>query len=218
MSLFNIKLSAVMLSAFVFLTGCSAANNSESVSDGIDDITASTVEPITVLTVTKAATTTAAPTTTVKIEETSTTEKVTATGYSASVDYATLKPSNSNGETGSGKPVTFNDLYVTTYDVGVLDGYTLDWTGTVPWSVINILDSNGNYYVYDRDSGVKAAVNSVTGDEYAFDMVTSDGFIDGFVFYDFPKAESYTLTLYGSAPITDSYYPCEWNGFVTYIF
>ena len=97
-----------------------------------------------------------------------------------------------------------------------MPGYTLDWTGSSPWSSIYITDAYGNSYVYDRDNGNGSAVNQATGQEYKFDVVTSGGLIDGFVFYNFPQSDYYTITVNGSASVTGSDYPLTWSGFTIY--
>ena len=217
-------LTAAAVSAMALFVGCSSVSPQQSseetplvtdaITEPIEETTAAT-EPL--VTLTKETTTTTATATTVEVETTETT--VTATGYVAATDYRTFEGTGLDGEAGSAhnaKPVSNTDLYITVAEVGVMPGYTLDWTGASPWSYITITDAAGNYYVYDRDNGNGAAVNQATGQEYKFDVVTSGSLIDGFVFYNFPQSDYYTITVNGSAAVTGSDYPLTWNGFTIY--
>ena len=167
----------------VLFAGCASNAPEESVSEAEPAVTEAITENIEATTelateplveLTKETTTTTAPPTTVEVAATETT--ATATGYVAATDYRTFEETGLDGEAGvahSAKPVSNADLYITVSEVGVMPGYTLDWTGKSPWSYITITDSAGITYVYDRDNGNGTAVNQVTGQEYKFDVVTS---------------------------------------------
>lgn len=214
--------AAAAVSVCMIFAGCSAKNNKPDVDVSSVDMTEASVEteeavtePL--VTLTKETTTTTSTATTVEVETTVTTE--TATGYVAATDYRTFEGTGLDGEAGSAhnaKPVSNADLYITVAEVGVMPGYTLDWTGSSPWSSIYITDAYGNNYVYDRDNGNGSAVNQATGQEYKFDVVTSGSLIDGFVFYNFPQSDYYTITVNGSAAVTGSDYPLTWSGFTIY--
>lgn len=206
----------------MLFAGCSANSNQSGaeeapvdVSSEITETTEMPTEPI--VTLTKE--TTAPPTTATTVEVETAPTTVTGTGYVAATDYRTFEGTGLDGEAGSAhnaKPVSNEDLYVTVAEVGVMPGYTLDWTGMSPWSSIYITDAYGNSYVYDRDNGSGTAVNQATGQEYKFDVVTGGGLIDGFVFYNFPQSDYYTITVNGSAAVTGSDYPLTWSGFTIY--
>ena len=224
--------TAAAASALVLLAGCSSktpdGNTTETPSEAevttlsAEEATEGATEAATVATeplveLSKEMTTTTAPSTTVEVETTETT--VTATGYVAATDYRTFEETGLDGEAGkahSAKPVSNADLYITVAEVGVMPGYTLDWTGKSPWSYITITDASGITYVYDRDNGNGTAVNQLTGQEYKFDVVTSGSLIDGFVFYNFPQSDYYTLNINGSASVTGSDYPLTWTNFTIY--
>ncbi len=226
MSDIKILFGAAALSVLALLAGCSAKKTSSGESDEIPTETIiieeeiQTTEAVTVLTVTKASETTAASATKVEVSSIPTTE--TATEYVAATDnYKTFEAAglgNEAGKTHSSKPVTLGDLFVSVADVGVMPEYELVWTGTNPWSVINIVDSNGVYYTYNRDGGNNKVVNQATGDEYDFDVITTGSTIDGFAIYDMPQADYYTVTVTGSATIAGWDSPCDWNGFLTYVY
>ena len=216
--------TAAAVSAMVLMAGCSSASHeqpsestievTEAVTETVEETTVTT-EPL--VTLTKETTTATATNTTVEVETTETT--VTATGYVAATDYRTFEGTGLDGEAGSAhsaKPVSNADLYITVAEVGVMPGYTLDWTGSSPWTYITITDANGNYYVYDKENGNGTAVNQATGQEYKYDVVTSGNLIDGFVFYNFPQSDYYTITVNGSAAVTGSDYPLTWSNFTIY--
>ena len=226
MSEIKLLFAAAALSAMVLSVGCNSSKPvessedepvvSESITENTEATTVLTTEPLVELT--KETTSTTAPSTTVEVSATETT--ATATGYVAATDYRTFEETGLDGEPGvahNAKPVSNADLYITVAEVGVMPGYTLDWTGQSPWSYITITDSAGISYVYDRDNGNGTAVNQVTGQEYKFDVVTSGKLIDGFVFYNFPQNGPYTLTVNGSAVVTDSTYPLNWSNFTVYV-
>lgn len=217
--------AAAAFSAVVLFAGCSSSKPeqssetelpvAETTAEAVTETTIMTTEPL--LELTKETTTSTAAATTVEVETTETT--VTATGYVAATDYRTFEGAGLDDEAGkahSAKPVSNADLYISVAEVGVMPGYTLDWTGKSPWSYITITDAEGNYYIYDRDNGNGTAVNPSTGREYKFDVVTSGSLIDGFVFYNFPQSDFYTLVVNGSAAVTGSDYPLTWNGFTIY--
>lgn len=214
--------AAATASALMLFAGCSAKTDhsvTEESFAGVDaEVTETTEMPTEPLvTLVKETTEPHTTATTVEVETAPTTE--TGTGYVAATDYRTFEGTGLDGEAGSAhnaKPVSNADLYITVAEVGVMPGYTLDWTGSSPWSSIYITDAYGNSYVYDRDNGNGSAVNQATGQEYKFDVVTSGGLIDGFVFYNFPQSDYYTITVNGSASVTGSDYPLTWSGFTIY--
>ena len=132
--------AAAAVSVCMIFAGCSAKNNKPDVDVSSVDMTEASVEteeavtePL--VTLTKETTTTTSTATTVEVETTVTTE--TATGYVAATDYRTFEGTGLDGEAGSAhnaKPVSNADLYITVAEVGVMPGYTLDWTGSSPWS------------------------------------------------------------------------------------
>ncbi|MGB4093309.1 MAG: hypothetical protein WBK46_15430 [Ruminococcus flavefaciens] len=214
--------AAAAVSALMLIAGCSAKSNTSTTepipTEAVTEVTETaemTTEPL--VSLSKETTQTTSTATTVDVETTQTT--VTATGYVAATDYRTFEGTGLDGEAGSAhnaKPVSNEDLYISVAEVGVMPGYTLDWTGMSPWSSIYITDAYGNSYVYDRDNGNGTAVNSATGQEYKFDVITSGGLIDGFCFYNFPQSDYYTITVNGSAQVTGSDYPLTWSGVTIY--
>ncbi|MBP7187321.1 MAG: hypothetical protein KBA55_11265, partial [Ruminococcus sp.] len=147
MSELKLIFAAAAVSAVMLAAGCSAKSNTSTVEEiptdtsvVVTETTEMTTEPIVSLSKETTQPTTTA--TTVEVEATKTT--VTATGYVAATDYRTFEGTGLDGEAGSAhnaQPVSNEDLYISVAEVGVMPGYTLDWTGSSPWSSIYITDA-----------------------------------------------------------------------------
>ncbi len=221
MSEIKIVFAAAAFSALMLFAGCSGKKSEPSEPNMVDYIVTEG-DTVPVLSLTKAETTT----TTFPIVTNGVTVSVQPTVSAtlfvvANDDYATFEAvgfGTDAGKAHNSKPVSKGDLFVSASDVGVMDGYQLEWTGENPWTGINIMDSNNIYYEYTKKDDKDVVINPITGEEYAFDIVTSGDVISGFAVYGLPQAEYYTLTINGSAKVVDSDYPCTWNAFVTYVY
>lgn len=212
--------AAAAFSALMLFAGCSG-KKSESSEPNMVEYIVTDGDSVPVLSLTKAETTTTTMPLITNGVTVSVQPTVSATVYVVNTDYETFEAvgfGSEAGKTHSSKPVSKGDLFVSASDIGVMDGYELEWTGDNPWSEINIMDSNGIYYEYTQKDGKDIAINPITGEEFSFDIVTSGSVISGFAVYGLPDAEYYTITVTGSAKVVGSDYPCTWNAFVTYVY